>query len=300
MRDDRGRSSGRKLRGSILGSGNIGSDLLVKIMRSELLECTLFVGRNSASRGLAKAAGEGVRICDRGIDAIVEDPDCCDIVFDATSALSHAHHWEVLRSLGKKVIDLTPSNVGEMCIPAVNLKDCLGIDNVNMVTCGGQATIPIAHVISEVHPVVTYVEVVSMIASRSAGPATRLNLDEYIRTTERGLLKFTNAHRAKAILNLNPALPSVDMQATVFALVDEPDLAALEPAIDAIVASIKRYVPGYELIVPPTIENGRVVVMVRVRGRGDYLPPYAGNLDIINCAALAMAEAYASRERASQ
>jgi acetaldehyde dehydrogenase (acetylating) len=283
----------RRLRVAILGSGNIGSDLLMKVMRSELLECSLFVGRNFASRGLTRAAGMGVAISDRSIEAISADPECCDLVFDATSALSHPHHWDVLNSLGKKVIDLTPSNVGEMCVPAVNLDACLAFENVNMVTCGGQATIPLAHAISDVHSRVSYIEVVSMIASRSAGPATRVNLDEYIQTTERGLLSFTRAERAKAILNLNPAQPSVDMQATVFALVDEPDLEALRPAVVKMVDSIRRYVPGYELVVEPTLEDGRIVIMVRVRGLGDYLPPYAGNLDIINCAAVAMAEAYA-------
>jgi acetaldehyde dehydrogenase (acetylating) len=283
------------LRVAILGSGNIGSDLLAKVQASEQLECALFVGRNLNSAGLTRAAAMGVPISDRSIDAVVEAADDIDLVFDATSALSHAHHWAALQKIGKRAIDLTPSNIGHMCVPAVNLAECLEYDNVNMITCGGQATIPIAHAISRVHPEVTYVEVISMIASRSAGPATRLNLDEYIGTTERALAHFTGAPRTKAILNLNPAHPPVDMQATVYALIDEPDLEAIGRAVEAMVASIQRYVPGYELIVAPTVENGRVVVMMRVRGRGDYLPAYAGNLDIINCAAVEMAEAYAAR-----
>lgn len=250
------------------------------------------------SQGMTRAAAAGVPVSDRSIDAIADNPDCCDLVFDATSALSHAHHWEVLRGLGKRAIDLTPSNIGHMCIPAVNLEECLAFENVNMVTCGGQATIPIAHAISQVHPELTYVEVVSMIASRSAGPATRVNLDEYIGTTERGLSRFTGAPRTKAILNLNPAVPPVDMQATIYALIPEPDMPAITKAVEETILAIDEYVPGYELIVPPVIENGRVVSMVKVRGAGDFLPAYAGNLDIINCAAVAMAEAYAkSAER---
>jgi acetaldehyde dehydrogenase (acetylating) len=283
-----------KVRVAILGSGNIGSDLLVKVQASELLECTLFVGRNLDSAGLTRAASMGVPISDRSIDAVAEAAARIDLVFDATSALSHAHHWEVLEALGKKAIDLTPSNIGHMCVPAVNIEQCLAYDNVNMVTCGGQATVPVAHAISLVHPEVTYVEVVSMIASKSAGPATRLNLDEYIGTTERALTQFTGAPRTKAILNLNPAQPPVDMQATVYALIPEPDIDAITASVVAMIESIQKYVPGYELIVPPTVENGRVVVMMRVRGRGDYLPAYAGNLDIINCAAVEMAEAYAA------
>lgn len=282
-----------KLRVAVLGSGNIGSDLLSKVLRSDLLECTLFVGRSLSSRGVARAAALGVPVSDRSIDAFVEDPSCCDLVFDATSALSHLRHAPVLEAQGKTVIDLTPSNLGLMCVPAVNLAEGLAHQNVNMVTCGGQATVPIAHVIGQVHGCVPYIEVVSQIASRSAGPATRVNLDEYIENTERALKRFSGCSEAKAILNLNPAVPPVDMQATIYATAPKPDLERLGPAVDAMVERIREYVPGYELIVPPTVENGRIVVMVRVRGRGDYLPSFAGNLDIINCAAIAVAEGHA-------
>jgi acetaldehyde dehydrogenase (acetylating) len=287
-----------KLRVAILGSGNIGSDLLSKVVRSDLLECTLFVGRSLSSRGVARAAAMGVPVSDKSIDAIAENPDACDLVFDATSALSHLRHAPVLEGLGKLVVDLTPSNVGHMCVPAVNLDEGLTHANVNMVTCGGQATVPIAHVIGEVLGSVPYIEVVSQIASRSAGPATRVNLDEYIENTERAVRTFSGCENSKAILNLNPALPPVDMQATIFARVDDPDLDALTPAVNAMVDKIRTYVPGYTLIVPPTVENGRVVIMVRVLGLGDYLPSYAGNLDIINCAAIAVAEGHAKRGRA--
>lgn len=283
----------RKLKVAILGSGNIGTDLLIKTMRSHLLKCNLFIGRSLASRGMARARSLGVQISDLGIDAIVKNPDCCDLVFDATSAHSHKYHATILEGLGKYVIDLTPAGMGKMCIPAVNLKECLNYENVNMVTCGGQASIPLAYIIGQTQEIVDYIEVVSTISSRSAGPATRSNLDEYIETTEKGIMKFSGCTRAKAILNLNPAQPCIDMQTTVFAKVGNPNMETLTKYIDDMVQKIKKYVPGYQLIVPPTIENDRIVIMVKVRGLGDYLPSYAGNLDIINCAAIAMTEEHA-------
>jgi len=281
------------LKVAILGSGNVGTDLLIKALRSPFLDCTLFIGRNLSSRGMTKAVSLGVKVSDLSIDAIIKDSDCCDLVFDATSALSHKQHAPILEELDKYVIDLTPANMGNMCIPAVNLQDCLSHKNTDMITCGGQASIPLAHVIGQVHDDVDYIEVVSTIASRSAGPATRANLDEYIETTEKGLKMFSGCKRAKAILNLNPAQPCIDMQTTVFAKVEKPEIERLKLAIDDMVRKIQVYVPGYQLIVPPTVENNRIVVMVKVRGLGDYLPSYAGNLDIINRAAVAMAEEYA-------
>ena len=285
----------KKLKTAILGSGLIGTDLMVKIMRSPHLECSLFIGRNLQSKGMAKALSLGVKISDQSIDAIVKDPDCCELVFDATSARGHLAHAPVLEKLGKTAIDLTPAQVGAMCVPGVNLADCRDLKNVNMVTCGGQASIPLAYVIGQVHKDVEYIEVVSTIASRSAGPATRANLDEYIETTERGLKYFSGARRTKAILVLNPAQPCINMQTTVLAKVAKPDIAALLPRIKEMVAAIQRYVPGYKLVVEPTLENDRILMMIRVQGLGDYLPSYAGNLDIINCAAIAMAEEYAKK-----
>ena len=285
----------KKLKTAILGSGLIGTDLMVKIMRSPHLECSLFIGRNLQSKGMAKALSLGVKISDQSIDAIVKDPDCCELVFDATSARGHLAHAPVLEKLGKTAIDLTPAQVGAMCVPGVNLADCRDLKNVNMVTCGGQASIPLAYVIGQVHKDVEYIEVVSTIASRSAGPATRANLDEYIETTERGLKFFSGSRRTKAILVLNPAQPCINMQTTVLAKVAKPDIAALLPRIKEMVAAIQRYVPGYKLVVEPTLENDRILMMIRVQGLGDYLPSYAGNLDIINCAAIAMAEEYAKK-----
>lgn len=284
----------KKFRIAILGSGNIGTDLLIKVMRSPYLECVAFVGRSYSSQGIAKATALGVPCSDKSIAYIQEAAAGIDLVFDATSAKDHLVHAPILRGLGLRAIDLTPARIGPLCVPAVNKMKCLGEMNINMVTCGGQASIPIAYAIGQAHERVMYVEAVSSIASKSAGPATRINLDEYVGTTERGLLEFSGAGKAKAILNLNPASPCIDMQTTVFAKVDgPPDIPRLQAVLGPIVDTIQKYVPGYHVIVGPLVENDRIVVMVRVRGLGDYLPAYAGNLDIINCAAIAMAEEYA-------
>jgi acetaldehyde dehydrogenase (acetylating) len=279
-----------KLKIAIIGSGNIGTDLLIKVLRSPYLECGAFIGRNLASPGMVKAASLGVTVSAEGIEYIEKNPGCCDLVFDATSASSHLVHAPILERLNKRVIDLTPAKIGLMSVPGVNLADSLAESNVNMVTCGGQASIPVAYAIGQTQTDVDYIEVVSSIASRSAGPATRQNLDEYIKTTEDGVKEFSGAMRTKAILNLNPAEPCVDMQATIFAKVRNPDIEKLTAMLTGLAEKIRAYVPGYEIILGPMVENDRIVVMVRVRGLGDYLPAYAGNLDIINCAAIAMAE----------
>lgn len=284
-----------KLKAVVLGSGNIGADLMMKLRRSPRLECSALVGRSLSSPGLAKAQSLGVPISSEGIGFIERNPELCDVVFDATSAAAHVEHAPVLAALGIFTIDLTPAKLGPFCVPSVNLEACFGGLNVNMVTCGGQASAPIAYALGQTQSAVEYVEVVSSIASRSAGPATRRNLDEYIHTTEAALRQVSGAREAKAILNLNPANPCINMQTTVFAQVTYPDMDAFTARLEAIVAEVKRYVPGYELIVAPTLDNGRVAVMVRVTGLGDYLPAYAGNLDIINCAAIAVAEGYAER-----
>ncbi len=286
----------KKLKVAILGSGNIGTDLLVKIQRSEYLECSMFIGRNLSSAGMTKAIDMGVRVSDKSINAIIEEPDNCDIVFDCTSAKDAVAHWKVLEKLGKFVIDLTPAKIGILCIPAVNLQEAIKHQNVNMVTCGGQASIPIAYVLGKTQKNIEYIEVVSSIASRSAGPATRLNLDEYVDTTELGVRTFSGVEKTKAILNLNPAQPCIDMQTTIFAKVKDANMDALKKELDVMVAQIKAYVPGYHILVNPIYENGRIVVMVKALGLGDYLPKYAGNLDIINCAAIAVAEEYSKQK----
>jgi acetaldehyde dehydrogenase (acetylating) len=286
-----------KLRVAILGSGNIGTDLLIKVMRSPYLECSLFIGRHLDSPGMNKANSLGIRISDMSINAIRMEPDCCDLVFDATSAIDHKKHWPILKELGKTVIDMTPSGIGQMCIPAINIMECTDQKNVNMVTCGGQASVPLAYAISQVHPSIDYIEVVSSIASRSAGPAARINLDEYIETTERAIQHFSHCKKSKAILILNPAKPCVNMQTTLFAKISGPDMEAIKMHISEMVCRIQTYVPGYQIVIPPTLENGRLAIMVKVQGLGDYLPRYAGNMDIINCAAVSIAEEYAKANK---
>lgn len=283
-----------KVKVAILGSGNIGTDLLVKVLRSAHLECGLFIGRNTHSLGMIRARELGVSVSDRGIQAIVDDPSCCTIVFDATSAGDHLLHWPILKAMGKRVIDMTPSHIGEMAIPAINIDALSRAQNVNMVSCGGQASIALAYAIAQTQKDIEYFEVVSSISSKSAGAATRANIDEYVDTTEAAVRQFTGCEQSKAILILNPADPPIHMQTTVSAKVSKANLDRLNPVVDKLVRTIQSYVPGYQLVVPPVFEHNRIVVMVRVSGLGDYLPIYAGNLDIINCAAVAVAEHFAN------
>lgn len=287
-----------KVKVAIIGTGNIGTDLLVKIQRSSVLECFLFTGRNYDSPGMRFAANLGVPLSDQSIDAIITDPDCCDIVFDATSAAVHLVHAPILKGLSKFTVDLTPSLVGEMCIPVINLEECLTKDNVNMVTCGGQATVPIAYAIASVHPDTEYFEIVASISSKSAGPGTRANIDEFTQTTKDALIKFTGVKNAKAIITLNPANPPVLMHNTIYALVGNPNMPEICRSVKNMEKRIQEYVPGYRVTLDPVYENGRITTMVTVVGRGDYLPEYSGNLDIITCAAIQIAEKYAMREGA--
>jgi acetaldehyde dehydrogenase len=283
-----------KLRAVILGSGNIGTDLMMKILRSDSLECVMLAGRNLSSPGLTKAAAMNVPISTDGIGFIVKNPNNCDMVFDATSAIGHLEHAPILEKLGKFVVDLTPAKVGPFVVPAVDASGPLEM-NCNMVTCGGQASVPIAWALGQAHADIEYIEVISSIASRSAGPATRRNLDEYIHTTENAVKAYSGTRFAKAILNLNPAVPCINMQTTIFAKIAKPNLEKFTEIMQTMVRQVQQYVPGYEILVGPKIDNDRVVTMLRVIGRGDYLPAYAGNLDIINCAAIAAAERYAKQ-----
>lgn len=286
-----------KLRVAILGSGNIGTDLLIKCLRSPFFKVTMFAGRRWSSAGMQKALELGVKVSVRGFYELIEMSDSYDLVFDATSAKDHIKHWSALKNLGKKVIDMTPSNIGRMLIPAINIEDATRYQNVNMVSCGGQASVPVAWAIKETQEHVDYIEVVSSIASKSAGPATRYNMDEYIETTEKAIQLFSGCERTKAILILNPAKPCINMQTTIYAKINELNLKSLLEKVKEIETKIKDYVQGYNVIVPPVFENGRVVTVVRVQGSGDYLPTYAGNLDIINCAAIAVAENIARQSK---
>ena len=279
-----------KLRACVLGTGNIGTDLMIKISRSEYIECTLFVGRNLKSKGMSKALSYNIPLSDKGIDAIIENADSFDIVFDATTAASHFEHAPIFERLNKIAIDMTPAKIGELIVPAVNMGNITNKTNINMITCGGQSSIPIAYAISEVVKNIEYIEIVSTISSKSAGPGTRANIDEYIETTEKALAQFTQCENVKAIINLNPAVPSIDMQTTIYVKANNPDIKQVRLAVSKMIDKIKTYVPGYEIVLEPQYDNGIIILTIKVKGMGDYLPKYAGNLDIINCAAIAVAE----------
>lgn len=289
-------SSGKKIRVAIIGTGNIGTDLLVKIQRSKILKCSLFAGQHSDSPGITRARAMGVPVSDESISAIVKRPGCCDIVFDATNASSHVIHAPILKRLKKFTIDMTPSKIGKLCVPLINLGECLSSWNVNMISCGGQANIPLIAAIRFIHPEMEYVEVVSSIASKSAGIGTRHNIDEYTQTTSDAIVTITGISRAKTIIILNPAEPPILMHNTIYAKIEKPRMEKIVAAIHRMTQELQKYVPGFHIMLEPTFESGRVIMMSEVVGRGDFLPVYAGNLDIINSAALVVAEAYARRK----
>lgn len=272
---------------AILGTGNIGTDLLLKALKTDFIEVVAFVGRRLDSDGMKIAAQHSVTLSDQGIQYFLDNPRCCDVVYDCTSAADAKEHAKVFETQGIKVIDLTPAKVGDMCVPDVNASMILTDNNVNMITCGGQASMPMLHLLSKRCKGLEYVEIVSQIASKSAGMATRINVDNYIKTTRKAITKFTGCNNTKVILNLNPAEPCVDMQTTIFIKTKEINFNGLIEEITEKIEELKTYIPYYELVLPPTMnDNGVVVLSIRVKGAGDYLPEYAGNLDIINCAAI--------------
>ena len=299
----------RKLKVAIIGSGNIGTDLMIKVLRhGKHLEMTAMVGIDPASDGLARAGRLGVTAVSDGIDGLMRLPDFKDIglVFDATSAGAHAEHAARLGAAGVPVIDLTPAAIGPYVVPVVNGDQHLGSKNINMVTCGGQATIPIVSAVSQVARV-HYAEIVASIASLSAGPGTRANIDEFTETTSKAIEVVGGAARGKAIIILNPADPPMMMRDTVFTLSDLVDPALVEASIDAMVVKIQAYVPGYRLkqaiqfdevdaMLPGVgrIRGLKTTALLEVRGAAHYLPAYAGNLDIMTSAALACAESQAA------
>lgn len=289
-------SKTEKIPVAVIGTGNIGSDLLIKIMRSPYLTCALFTGKNSDSPGIARAKAMGIPTSSDSIEAIQRHPECCEIVFDATTASSHIVHASILKRMKKFVIDMTPSRVGTMCVPVLNLPEALKQQNVSMISCGGQATSPLVAAIESVHPDTTYVELVSSISSKSAGIGTRDNIDEYTETTCDALIELGHAPKAKSIVILNPAEPPIMMHNTLFAKIPTPDIPKLTHAVQEIVEKVAGYVRGYHLTLGPIVENGRVTIMTEVAGSGDFLPIYAGNLDIINCAAIAVAEGWAKKK----
>ncbi|MDI1464337.1 acetaldehyde dehydrogenase (acetylating) [Catellatospora sp. KI3] len=296
---------------AVIGSGNIGTDLMIKVLRlSESLRMVAMVGIDPESDGLARAARLGVATTAEGVDGLVKMPefDEVEIVFDATSAKAHRYHDEVLRAHGKTVVDLTPAALGPYVIPPVNLEQHLHQPNVNMVTCGGQATVPIVAAVSAVTPV-AYGEIVASISSRSAGPGTRANIDEFTETTARAIEVVGGAARGKAIIVLNPAEPPLLMRDTVYCLCADAtaDRAAVAASVEAMVERVQGYVPGYRLkqqvqfdvvevpmLPAPALQ---VSVFLEVSGAGHYLPAYAGNLDIMTSAALRTAERLVEMKR---
>jgi len=283
-----------KVRCAIVGSGNIGTDLLFKLRHDPYLEVVLVVVIDPASEGLAIARRHGVQTTAEGIDGFKKLHDGIDIVFEATSARVHAANAPVYKELGKVAIDLTPAAVGPIVVPYVNVGDVLDLPNVNLGTCGAQATAPIMRAISRVTSV-PYGEIVATIASKSAGPGTRQNIDEFTQTTARTLVEVGGAQRGKAIIVLNPAEPPIMMKNTVFAAVESVDREAIVASIEDAVAGVQQYVPGYRLRTDPVFDENRVTVFVEVEGAGAYLPKYAGNLDIETAAAVKVGQELAKR-----
>lgn len=287
-----------KVKAALIGSGNIGTDLMAKALRSELIEPVWMVGIDPESEGLAKAREHGLKTTHEGVDGLLTDlaGDRVQIAFDATSAYVHPDNARRLQERGVLMIDLTPAAIGPFCVPPVNLQEQLGRQemNVNMVTCGGQATIPMVAAVSRVQPV-AYGEIVATVASRSAGPGTRKNIDEFTRTTARAVEQVGGAGRGKAIIILNPAEPPLIMRDTVHCLTEgEPDQERITESVRAMVSEVQKYVPGYRLKHGPVFDGRRVSMFLEVEGLGDYLPKYAGNLDIMTAAALRTGELFAA------
>ena len=276
-----------KVKVAIIGPGNIGTDLMYKVMRSDVLEMAYMVGIVD-SEGIHRARNMGVRVTTNGIQDILGEDDI-KIVFDATGAKAHQVHAPLLKEAGKIAIDMTPAAVGPYVVPCVNLAKLSDADNFNMVTCGGQATVPIAYAINEAADS-SYTEIISCISSKSAGPGTRANIDEFTETTSKALEVVGGADKGKAIIILNPAEPPLVMTNTVHSIVKNPDEEKINASVNRIVKEIQKYVPGYKLRTPPILDGNKVTVIVEVEGAGDFLPKYSGNLDIINAAAIEVAE----------
>jgi len=314
-----------KIKCALIGPGNIGTDLLAKLQRSAVLEPVWMVGIDPASDGLKRAREMGIKTTADGVDGLIPHmkADGVQIVFDATSAYVHAENSAKVNAQGAMMIDLTPAAIGPYCVPPVNLRQLMGEPspgrsqdgsapsggsgpraagkrgglltgmNVNMVTCGGQATIPMVYAVSRVQPV-AYGEIVATVSSRSVGPGTRKNIDEFTRTTAGAVEKVGGAKKGKAIIIINPAEPPLIMRDTVHCLVEgTPDQAAITRSIHDMITEVQKYVPGYKLVNGPVFDGQRVSVFMEVEGLGDYLPKYAGNLDIMTAAAARTAEMFA-------
>ncbi len=287
----------RKIKCAVIGPGNIGTDLLAKLQRSQVLEPVWMVGIDAASDGLQRARKMGIKTTSDGVDGLLPHviADSVQIAFDATSAYVHAENSRKLNALGVMMIDLTPAAIGPYCVPPVNLREHVGKRemNVNMVTCGGQATIPMVAAVSRVQAV-AYGEIVATVSSRSVGPGTRKNIDEFTRTTAGAVEKIGGAQKGKAIIVINPAEPPLIMRDTIHCLtVDTPRQAEIEASVHDMIREVQKYVPGYRLVNGPIFDGNRVSIFMEVEGLGDYLPKYAGNLDIMTAAAARTAEMFA-------
>ena len=287
----------KKLKAVIIGPGNIGTDLLMKMQRSNWVEPVWMVGIDPESAGLKRAQEMGIKVCAEGVDGVLEHiiADDIRVAFDATSAYAHAENSRKLNELGVIMVDLTPAAIGPYCVPPVNLEDhARNLEmNVNMVTCGGQATVPMVAAISRVQPV-SYGEIIATVSSESVGPGTRQNIDEFTRTTAAAVEKIGGADQGKAIIIINPAEPPLMMRDTVHCLTkDTPDQAAITESVHAMIKEVQKYVPGYRLVNGPVFDGNRVSVFMEVEGLGDFLPKFAGNLDIMTAAALRTAEMFA-------
>ena len=287
----------KKIKCALIGPGNIGTDLLYKLQRSAVLEPVWMVGIDPTSEGLKRAADMGLKTTAGGVDGLLPHvrADEIQIAFDATSAYVHAENSRKLNELGVMMIDLTPAAIGPFCVPPVNLLEHVGRGemNVNMVTCGGQATIPMVAAVSRVQPV-AYGEIVATVSSKSVGPGTRKNIDEFTRTTSGAVEKVGGAKKGKAIIIVNPAEPPMIMRDTIHCLTEtEPQRDAITESVHAMIKEVQKYVPGYKLVNGPVFDGNRVSIFMEVEGLGDYLPKYAGNLDIMTAAAARTAEMFA-------
>lgn len=291
----------KKAKVAIIGSGNIGMDLMYKVLRNSFLEMSIVIGQSTDSPRLKMAHDLGIATSDRGIQAIIDDPDCCDIVFDSTTAKVHKElHAPILKKLGKVVIDMTPAAVGTQVVPALNMDENLDKDNINLISCGGQAVIPLIGTISKIIDV-EYAEHLNTTGSKSVGMGTRVNVDEYTRETTDAFISVGKAKTAKAIMAINPAEPPLAMHNTLFLILADlnDDIAGqINREIRNVVEEIKSYVPGYKVITEPIFdfEKKMVTIQVEVSGSGDYLPKYSGNLDIITQAGVRIAAAIAQKK----
>jgi len=280
------------MRVAIIGSGNIGSDLIEKVRRSEALELVGVAGIDPDSEGLARAARAGVTTTHAGLADLLARCPGIELAFDATSARAHAGHARLLAAHGIRSIDLTPAALGPAVVPSVNLGAHADAPDVNLITCGAQATVPVVAELASIGTV-RYAEIVSTVSARSAGPGTRQNIDEFTQSTAAALETIGGAQRGKAIILLNPADPPIMMRNTIYAEIPDADPGAIVEAVEAAVAAVAQYVPGYHLTNPPLVDGELVTVLLEVEGAGDYLPRYAGNLDIMTSAAVRVAESYA-------